>query len=167
MFNFPPIPEWDSFHPLVVHFPIGLLLLAPVLVVLGLVWKSKSKGFLLSAFVVMLLGTVAAFVAVSTGEAASELVERSDAISRALERHEELAETTRLIFTILTVLFGVLLLLPVITGKQATHRTTVVLGVLFLVVYSVGALSLANTAHNGGRLVHGYGVQAMIDSGQD
>jgi uncharacterized membrane protein len=166
MFSFPPIPEWDSFHPLVVHFPIALLLVAPVLIILGLLWKSKSKGFFLSAFVVMALGTVAAFVAVSTGEAAGELVERSDAISKALETHESLAEITRVFFSVLTVVLGILLLLPVISGRQVTHKATVFVGICFLVVYSFGALLLANTAHNGGRLVHSYGVQAMIDSGQ-
>ena len=35
MIEFPPIPSWDGLHPLIVHFPIALLLVAPLLVVLG------------------------------------------------------------------------------------------------------------------------------------
>ena len=36
MIQLPPIPGWYELHPLVVHFPIALLLIAPLFVLLGL-----------------------------------------------------------------------------------------------------------------------------------
>ena len=36
----PPIPSWDGLHPLVVHFPIALLLAAPVLLLAGMVFPA-------------------------------------------------------------------------------------------------------------------------------
>ncbi len=35
MIDLPPLPTWDGIHPLVVHFPIALLLVAPLLVLLA------------------------------------------------------------------------------------------------------------------------------------
>ena len=32
---FPPVPSWDAMHPMVVHFPIALLLVAPLFVVMA------------------------------------------------------------------------------------------------------------------------------------
>ena len=162
---FPPIPAWDGLHPLIVHFPIALLLVAPVLVVLGLVFSKSSRGFFLSALVLMALGTIAVYVAASTGAAAGELAERSRNVGAVIEQHEELAETTRTIFTALTIIFAVILFLPGLLKKNLGRASSAILNIAFLVFYLAGALVLANTAHQGGRLVHELGVRAMVTSG--
>ncbi len=161
----PPLPSWDGLHPLVVHFPIALLLVAPILVVLGLIFSKHWNGFALAAFALMVLGTIGAFVAVSTGEAGAGLVERTEAISQVLEQHEDLAETTRTVFAFLTVIFGAIVLTPMILKTTLKPVLRVGLNVAFLALYAFGALLLANTAHEGGRLVHEYGVQAMVATG--
>src|SRR5512140_602898 len=97
LFSLPPLPTWDGLHPLVTHFPIALLLVAPLFLVLGLVRRSSGRPFLLAALLLMALGTIAIFVAVPTGEAAGRLAERTPLVSKALERHEELAETSRVL----------------------------------------------------------------------
>ena len=33
--NFPPIPTWQAAHPIIVHLPLGLLFVAPLLGLLG------------------------------------------------------------------------------------------------------------------------------------
>ena len=33
MTQLPPIPQWSSLHPLIVHFPIALFLLSPLLMI--------------------------------------------------------------------------------------------------------------------------------------
>lgn len=159
---FPPIPTWDGLHPLIVHFPIALLIVAPVLVVLGLVFHRRFVCFAVSATVLMALGTIAAFVAVSTGEAAGELAMRTPEINAALERHEELAETTRWVFVVLTLLFAALAFVPAAIKRPLKRLPGVIAGVVFLLIYSGGTLLLANTAHQGGRLVHEFGVQALV-----
>jgi uncharacterized membrane protein len=160
--NLPPVPSWDALHPLIVHFPIGLLLAAPVLIVLGIIFPDGRRLFSIAALVVMLMGTVGAYVAVETGEAAAELVERTPQVSAVLERHEELAETTRTLFTILTVVFAAILFVPSLFKKQLRRGVYVLLNVLFLIVYMAAAVFLADTGHNGGRLVHELGVRAMM-----
>lgn len=103
----PPIPDWSELHPLIIHFPIVLLLLAPLFIVAGMLMKpGKGRPFLIAALALMLLGTGSAFLAVSTGEAAGELAVRSAAVSSVLEHHEDLAHTTQIVFTVLAFVFA-------------------------------------------------------------
>ena len=165
MFTPPPIPSWDGLHPLVIHFPIALFFVAPVLVAAAIFLPRKlSTGFALSALVMMVLATVFAFVAVSTGEAAGELAERwQPGVEAAIERHEEMAETARTVFAVLTGIFAVLAIGPMLFNKKPIPRP--VLGVVygvFLFLYAPAMVLLANAAHEGGVLVHEYGVHALL-----
>jgi uncharacterized membrane protein len=166
MFTPPPVPPWDGLHPLVVHFPVALLLVAPLLVVLSLVVRRHATGISIAAFVLMLLGVAGAVVAVSTGEAAGELVERTDAISKTLERHAELAETARTVFAVLLLVYGIILCVPAawrrVRKEDLPGGTVVAAKLVFLAVYAACTLILANTAHLGGVLVHTHGVRAMM-----
>lgn len=159
---FPPIPSWDGLHPLIIHFPIALLLVAPILILIGLMSPNKGRAFLGAALVLMILGTIASWVAVSTGEAAGELAERAAGAGAVLEQHEDLAETTRMAFTGLTALFLVILFAPAIFRRQFPKKVLLPVNLLFLILYGSAVVLLVNTAHQGGRLVHEFGVRAMM-----
>lgn len=162
---FPPIPDWDGLHPLVVHFPIALLYVAPVFVLLAIVTRKHADGFLLSAVILLIIGTIGAFVAVSTGEAAMQLADTTDpAVSETLERHEELAEDARTVFAILTVLAIAWLVLPRYVKPLARPAVSLVGTALLFVLLLAANVLLANAAHQGGRLVHELGVRAMTAS---
>lgn len=157
----PPIPSWAEVHPLVIHFPIALLLVAPLFIIAGILLSpSRGRPFLIAALALMVLGTAGTFLAVATGEAAGEVAQRTPAVSAVLERHEDLAETTRIVFSVLTLIYAALLFLPRLLKREATIVSTRILPLAFLLFYSAGAVILANTAHNGGRLVHELGVHA-------
>jgi uncharacterized membrane protein len=159
----PPIPSWTELHPLVIHFPIALLLVTPLFIVAGILMSpAKGRPFLIAALALMLLGTTGTFLAVATGEAAGEVAQRTPAVSAVLERHEDLAETTRIVFSVLTLIFGALLFLPRLMKREATVVSARILTLAFLLLYSAGAVILVNTAHNGGRLVHELDVHAGI-----
>lgn len=167
MLDFPPIPSWDALHPLIIHFPIALLLIVPVFIVIGAVLTPvKGRSYLIAAMVLLLAGTAATYFAVETGEAAGRLAERAPAMERVLENHEALAERTRAVFSVLSVIFVALLAIPWLLKRADTRLTTTTLPLAFLVLYSVGILLLVNTAHNGGRLVHEFGVRAMVSPTQ-
>jgi len=161
---FPPLPSWDGLHPIIIHFPIALLLVVPVIILIGISVAKGSRSYLLSAFVLMLLGTIATYIAVSTGGAAGELAEHVNNVDPVLEQHEELAETTRTVFTALTVIFGVIVFAPMVFRKELSRMVLVPLNLAFLVFYGAGAVLLMNTAHQGGRLVHEFGVRALMTS---
>jgi uncharacterized membrane protein len=158
----PPIPSWTELHPLVIHFPIALLLVAPLFIIAGIIVSpQKGRPFLFAALILMLLGTGGTFLAISTGEAAGQVADRTPAISAVLERHEDLAEMTRIVFSVLTFLFAAILFLPRLL-KEPSGVTARILPLAFLLFYSAGAVILVNTAHNGGRLVHELGVHGGI-----
>jgi len=158
----PPVPTWDGFHPLVIHFPIALLLVAPVFIMAGLAAPREARSCFAAALILMGLGVVAAWVAVASGHAAAELVEQEGAVRTVLERHAELGEMTRNVFTALTLVFMVFVFLPARLKRPLSRGVTAGLGLLFLVLYAAGALLLANTAHQGARLVHEFGVHAVV-----
>jgi uncharacterized membrane protein len=166
MIQFPPIPAWDALHPLIVHFPIALLLVAPLFIVIGaLLQPEKGRVYLFSALILMVLGTSAVFVALETGEAAAKLAERTPEINTVLEHHKQLAETTRMTFLALTVIFAAIILLPRLLRGSPRWLAGRALLLFFLVAYGAGMLLVVNTAHNGGRLVHEFGVKALVEPG--
>lgn len=158
----PPIPTWTSLHPLIIHFPIALLYVAPLFILVAIFWRRAREGWSLAALVLMGLGTLSLFLAVATGEAAGRLAERTPQITAALERHESLAETGQVVFSLLTLAFAILVLVPLVLKREpkAWLRQTVL--VVFLLAYLVGLGQLTRAAHEGGRLVHEFGVRSIM-----
>jgi uncharacterized membrane protein len=152
--------SWDGLHPLVVHFPIALLLVAPVFIVLGIALRERGRPMLASSLILMVLGTVALFVAVSTGEAAGEFAERLPTAESLVERHEELAETARTLFAALTLIFAAWLVIPVLLKRDVGGMLTTSVNIAFLVAYLAASAVLVNAAHEGGRLVHEFGLHS-------
>jgi uncharacterized membrane protein len=158
----PPWPEWDSLHPFVVHFPIALLLVAPVCVLLAMLAGRRSAGFRAAALLMLLAGTLSLLAAISTGKAAGELADHSPAINAVMSRHVEMAGSVRNVFAGLTLLYAALLLahrwikaLARPVGAFASHA-------VYLVLLLAACVLLLNTSHEGGKLVHQLGVHAML-----
>ena len=162
----PPLPSWDGLHPLIVHFPIALLLVAPLLVFISLFAGAHARGLAIGAIILMLLGSAGAVVAVSTGEAAGELAMQTEQSGPVLHEHEELGEFVRTYFLVLTGVYVLMVAIPwVLQWRKGTvvRKSVVVAGTLvFLAVYGYGMLKVVDTGHLGGRLVHEYGIQAML-----
>ena len=163
MLQFPPIPAWDSLHVLIIHFPVALLLLSPLFIVIGAVLAPpRGRPYMMAALITLLLGTVSLFIATSTGQAAAELAERGGAVDAVLKAHEELAEETKIVFAGLSAIFLGLLTVPRFLSRGESRLVSSFLPSAFLALYTVGALFLINTAHAGGRLVHEFGVHAIL-----
>jgi len=162
---FPPIPSFDGLHPIVVHFPVALLMVAPLFLALAAIFPSKAGCFGRAALLLLALGTIASFVAVESGEAAARLADRTPEINAQIERHQGLADTTRNVFAGLTVAYAAVLLWPMLRRKEWGAGALRLVNAVALIAALGGALLVANTGHAGGVLVHGLGVQAMIDAG--
>ncbi len=153
------IPGWSHLHPMVVHFPVALLMVAPLFVLGGVFLEGKkARPYFLSGLLLMLLGTCGSFLAGATGDAASEAGNNTPAIKAVLEQHEELAEMTQIMFGVLTAVFAGFMFVPGLFRKELSWPVMRTVVVLFLVVYLGGMGVLANTAHQGGRLVHELGI---------
>ncbi|MBI2300746.1 MAG: hypothetical protein HYU66_17695 [Armatimonadetes bacterium] len=162
MFELPPVPSWERLHPLVVHFPIALLMVAPVLIVLGLIRPRNRHPYHVAAFAIMLLGVLGAWLALETGEAAAQeaLSQHLPGFMEALTAHENAANLTEPVFAGLTFLFGLLVFLPLVWKKAARPKLLAWLMLGYLLLYGAGMVMLTQTGHRGARLVHEVGVRA-------
>lgn len=141
------------FHPKVVHLPIALALLMPLLV--GGVALAWWRGWLdrrAWVIVVLLQATLvgSGLVAMNTGEAEEERVEEVVAESH-IESHEEAAEA----FVWGSAAVLLVTLLPLVLSRGRMH-TAAVIGACVgtLVVLGLGY----RTGEAGGRLVYQYGA---------
>ncbi|NMC20443.1 MAG: hypothetical protein GYA33_08495 [Thermogutta sp.] len=157
----PPPPE--GWHVLLIHFPVALLLIAPLFILLGALVAARWQGFAVVAALLMILGTAGTWAAVSTGEDARDAIEEaSDEALEVLEDHEGLGEVTRNVYTGLTAAYVIFVLLTLVWGPISKAAIRIPLGLIFLVLSAGAALYLAGTAHLGGRLVHEYGIRATL-----
>ena len=163
MLQFPPMQSWNAIHPLIIHFPIVLLLLAPFLIAAGALRPpERGRTILYVALIIMVVGTIGTYLAVSSGEAAAQMAARNPQIETVLDHHEQLAEATSIGFSVLTTIFAAILFIPVVLKKSASRIASTALPLVFLMLYGGGVLLLTNTAHNGARLVHEFGVTAVL-----
>ena len=168
MLQIPPMPSWDSLHPLIIHFPIVLLLLSPLFVLISAVLSPpRGKPYMIAALLILILGTGTLFIATSTGHAAAELAERGGPVDPVLEAHEDLASETQMVFAGLCAILLGMFAAPRLLRRAEDRLFNTYLPLAFLALYSVGFLFLINTAHAGGRLVHEFGVHAIVPATSD
>ncbi|MCX6225060.1 MAG: hypothetical protein NTV01_10000 [Bacteroidia bacterium] len=133
------------FHPMIVHFPVALILVGFLADVLFLFFR-KEKCLSKTGLYLMVLGTLGAGAAFLTGHLfTAEPTEGS--IVEIFTRHETLALVTLLIMTIGTLIrVGVL----VFKNEKPVYQW------LVFVLYFLGAASVAVTGFLGGTMVMDY-----------
>ena len=157
MFNVSPAS--NELHPVIVHFSIILLLVAPLLVIVSAaVSASKQRLLLESALTLMVLGTGMTYLAVETGESAMKVVVSAPALGGLVGEHQSLAQSTRELFSLLTLLFAALLFAHRLLGRELDAGVSTALFTAFLIFYVTGAVLLVDTALKGQRLVHALGA---------
>ena len=133
----------QNLHPLVIHFPIALLMGAALLYVAA--WLLKRDSFAHSAFVVLVLGALSLAVAVATGLYAEQGVMLSLSVREHLLRpHKTYMLTTLGIATMLTV--WAILARPFPKKGRPLF--------LFLLLVMIGVMTAG--ADFGGRMVYDY-----------
>lgn len=135
----------ESVHPLVVHFPIALLLTA--LFLDGAALAFRRPAWHRVALWNLTLGTLGAGVAVWTGSVAAEIAKHTFEIHQVMELHRKLGIAT-------VILGGLVVVWRLVKRDRLTTRVRM----LVLAVMLVVAGTLSYGAHLGGRLVYEFGV---------
>lgn len=151
-------------HPLVVHFPIALLILAGVIEIVNVFMKKE----LLNKFgtLLLILGVISGFVSLSTGEESEHFAESTwgNAIEDKIESHENFADISMIIFSALTVIKILfrhnIFKFSFLQSKALRGGVATVL----IVLLSLGGIAaLAETGHLGGKIVYENNSNTSVD----
>ncbi len=145
--------DFSHVHPMLVHFPIALLILGFLAEVAGL--ASKKKFFGDAAFLLLLTGALGAVAAVLSGSFAAGGLEEAGTLKNAVETHESAAELAMWLGIIAAAFRSGLVLM-----KKYSGTLKYVSAVLFL----AAVLAVARAGYYGGELVfkHAAGVTFQL-----
>ena len=135
-------------HLVVNHLPIIFPVAGIIVLLTGLI--AKSAAVKRTAFLIFILGAVAAIAAMTTGEGAEDIAEKISGITRSnIHQHEEAAET----FALLSYVLGGISLIAIWASfKQKSFSTIVRIATL---VFAVVLLFFAKqTGTTGGEIRH-------------
>ena len=145
-------------HPMIVHFPIALLITGFLSDIVGL--TTKREFFSQAGFLMLVLGTLGLVAAYISGEQAGDGIIEAGALKQALETHEGSATLTLWVVIIAAAFRISLVLFKKYKGA---------LKMVSLTLFFLGVLALARTGYYGGELVfkHAAGVQLDLGFGLD
>ncbi|MDX1544176.1 MAG: DUF2231 domain-containing protein [Christiangramia sp.] len=151
------IPEFwrtEVYHPLSVHFPIVLLLMATLFKLIGL-WSSRITWEQGGRFL-LILGVIGVWIAVYTGDMADGIVSRELCDPTVLKDHENFAIITAWIFT-------AALGLELLTGYIDLFKTKTLSVILVLILFA-GSGTLTYVGHLGAQLVYQQAAGVYVPS---
>ncbi len=139
------IPGW---HPLVVHFPLALIVTAAVLLSVARAWPKPGLAATLAVVGTwnLCLGAAAVFVALGTGLAAALDLQVGAAAHQAVSAHMKSAVVTAMLALLVGIWRGF--------GADADSRPSAA----FLLMLWLATAALAVTGYRGGQNVFHYGV---------
>jgi len=139
------------FHPQITHGPIVLIIVALGFELIGRAldreWWRKA------AFAMLILGVIGAFLAVQSGEGASNVVEKQGVPEHTVDAHGDLGK--------LTLWFG----LGAVVARAASSRAGALRGAvswLGLALHLVAAVTVGIAAHRGAQLIFQHGANVRL-----
>lgn len=134
---------------MIVHLPIVLLLLAPILIAVGAALPPlRGRSCQFTALVLLVLGTAGLFLAdPPTGTTAASLLSRHDWVVSLYQSH---SQETRIIFSGLVAIYIGILLIPRFLHRRYSRLFCTVLPLAFLILYSAGTVYTINMVCPGG-----------------
>jgi uncharacterized membrane protein len=152
------MPDIATYHPVIVHFAIALLIVGVVFRWLSLTGRAPFAGP--AAATLLIAGAIVAVLAVRSGLDAHGPVERIPGVRQAVQDHEEAGEWARNVFLVVA-LFEIVALAA---RRKRINLARVALW-LSAVVGIAGIAAIYKTAKKGGDLVYSYAGGIGIRSG--
>lgn len=143
-------------HPMIVHFPIALLIVAFLFDVISLF--IKEEFYSKAGFYLLILGTLGVIAAFFTGNLAGSGISESGKLKDVLETHEEAA----LISMSIMIIAAVVRIIFVWKKKYYGVFKYVALTLILICVFSI-----ARTGFYGGELVFKHAAGVRFELGMD
>ena len=148
--------DTSHLHPMIIHFPIALLMIGFLADIIGVVFKKEF--FTKAGFYLLILGTIGVIAAYLSGNLAGEGIEEAGSLKQALENHEHAAELSLWLMVATAVVR-----LAIVTAKKYTG----VFKYAALVLFLAGVLSIVRTGYYGGELVYKHAAGVQFNLGFD
>ena len=141
-----------TLHPLIVHFPIALLITSVLFAVLAVLIKNKREVFKDILLGNLLLGTIGAVAAIISGKFAEESLAHNTKIHEIMEVHETLGY-------ILTSIFAIIVIWLILRRYKIQIKELIIMTSFLIIASGL----LVYTAYLGGKMVYeeGAGVIPM------
>ena len=135
-------------HPIVVHFPVALLVTYSLLEIIGIIFNIKL--FTQSAYILLIIGIIGTFISVLTGNQAFEDYQHwNEASSNIFNSHQFYANITTWFFVFIAVIRTFLVVKEKFNG---------VIKYSFILFAAIGIFFIYKTAVYGGELINKFGV---------
>ena len=135
-------------HLVVNHFPIIGTILGLGILISGMILKNNSVKN--TAYSLFIIAAIFAFISMSTGEGAEELVEDMPSIGKQIiHEHEEMAEKLALVLYLL----GIVSMVGLYTNFKNNSKANLV-SYLAVVIAAVGVFLAQQTGTTGGEIRH-------------
>lgn len=153
------IPDFwrtEVFHPLSIHFPIALLVVAFLFKVIALRYSRDlwERG----GTVLLIAGVITVWIAIFTGDLADGIVSRKICDPTVLKDHENMAWTTAWLFT---AGLGVDLLWQL----KYPIFNNILFRIILILLLATGTGTLTYTGHLGATLVYQQAAGVYVPSG--
>jgi uncharacterized membrane protein len=143
-------------HPMIVHFPIALLIVGFVFDIISLFFKKDFFSW--AGFTLLVLGAIGTIAALLSGNLAGSGITEEGMLKQALEIHESAAELTIWLVSIAALFRIVIVYLKKYSGA---------LKALSMVLFLASVLAIARTGYYGGELVFKHAAGVELDLGFD
>jgi uncharacterized membrane protein len=147
----------------VVHLPVGVLLVAWIPILIGLIDHRRRTTWFACGALLLVISAFGCVIAVMTGETAQGIVGApSQIIADAIHAHQSIALRTRNLVIATTFVFMAAWIVYAKVRESAKRRVLFVGSILAAITYASALIALVNAGHSGGVLVHTHGVRAPI-----
>lgn len=148
--------ETSHLHPMIVHFPIALLMVGFLFDAISLF--SKKEIFSTAGLYLLILGTLGVVAAYFSGTFAGGGITETGSLKQALETHEGAAELALWLMVVTAV---VRMALVAMKRYQGGYKYAAV------ILFFIGVLAIARTGYYGGDLVYRHAAGVQFNLGLD
>ncbi|WP_414042204.1 DUF2231 domain-containing protein [Macrococcus animalis] len=130
-------------HPLIVHFPIALLLVGTLFEIASLKYRNQLN---LAGTLLLTLGFISGVFAFLTGDSGERFAEMHfGEVEHLIHQHEDMARNAM-------IMFGIAVALKLFTHFNHKYQKSIYIAVIVLAI--IGSVLLAYTGHLGGQIVY-------------